>query len=51
MRDDTLRRLTELAREAERLARQIEREIRTERDGRIDYNQGPRNESVRPEAR
>lgn len=51
MRDDTLRRLTELAREAERLAQRVEREIKEGRDERIDYNSRQGNESVRPEAR
>lgn len=51
MNADTLRRITELAREAERLAQRVAREIREGRDERIDYNGRRSNESVHPEAR
>jgi hypothetical protein len=50
MRDDTLRRLRELARETERLARQVERELREGREGPKDeivYNAGDRERDPR----
>lgn len=50
MRADRLERLMELARETERLARRVAREISDARKDEIGYTDG-RSESVRPEAR
>lgn len=45
MRDETLRRLTVLARDAERLAQEVEREIRGVRKDEFGYNGRARRET------